>query len=182
MASVAFFLLVGSLCRAIARELRAHRQTRSGHRHPRRGSKVRSRFPRTVYGIYTENVGNEIYGGLAAQLLENPSLEDYHASVQVMNARFADRAFASSMNEGLPLLGRLCEMSGSGTSPFSAAGRRNSDRYLYMIGLPKPEAKGIKGRPTVTTEELGIRQGIYLPVHRERSIWDPCSPRRWRGR
>ena len=47
------------------------------------------------------------------------------------------------------------------------AGAANSDRYLYMIGLPHPEAKGIKGRPTITTEELGIRQGIYLPVHRE---------------
>jgi alpha-N-arabinofuranosidase len=48
------------------------------------------------------------------------------------------------------------------------AGAANSDRYLYLIGLPHPESKGFKGRPEMfSTEDLGIRQGIYLPVHRE---------------
>ena len=102
VASVAFFLLVGSLA---AQSLASYVRTDKPEAviDIRAGQQSSFKIPRTVYGIYTENVGNEIYGGLAAQLLENPSLEDYHASAQVMSTRFADRGFAESMNEGLPL-------------------------------------------------------------------------------
>ena len=166
VASMAFFLFVGGLA---AQSLASYVRTDKPEAviDIRAGQQSSFRIPRTVYGIYTENVGNEIYGGLAAQLLENPSLEDYHASVQVMSSRFADRAFASSMNEGLPLPWQALRNVGRRYESIFGAGAANSDRYLYMIGLPHPEAKGIKGRPTITTEELGVRQGIYLPVHRE---------------
>src|SRR5271157_5689171 len=165
-ASVAFFLFIGGLA---AQSLSSYVRTDKPEAviDIRAGQQSSFKIPRTVYGIYTENVGNEIYGGLAAQLLENPSLEDYHASAQVMSTRFADRAFASSMNEGLPLPWQTLRDVGKRYESIFGAGAANSDRYLYMIGLPHPEAKGIKGRPTITTEELGIRQGIYLPVHRE---------------
>jgi len=163
---MAFFLFVGGLA---AQSLASYVRTDKPEAviDIRAGQQSSFRIPRTVYGIYTENVGNEIYGGLAAQLLENPSLEDYQASVQVMSSRFADRAFASSMNEGLPLPWQALRNVGRRYESIFGAGAANSDRYLYMIGLPHPEAKGIKGRPTITTEELGVRQGIYLPVHRE---------------
>ncbi len=166
VASVTFFLFVGGLA---AQSLASYVRTDKPEAviDIRAGQQSSFRIPRTVYGIYTENVGNEIYGGLAAQLLENPSLEDYHASLQVMNARFADRAFVESLNEGLPLPWQALRNVGRRYESIFGAGAANSDRYLYMIGLPHPEAKGIKGRPTITTEELGIRQGIYLPVHRE---------------
>jgi len=166
VASMAFFLFVGGLA---AQSLASYVRTDKPEAviDIRAGQQSSFRIPRTVYGIYTENVGNEIYGGLAAQLLENPSLEDYQASVQVMSSRFADRAFASSMNEGLPLPWQALRNVGRRYESIFGAGAANSDRYLYMIGLPHPEAKGIKGRPTITTEELGVRQGIYLPVHRE---------------
>jgi len=166
VASVAFFLLAGSLA---AQSLASYVRTDKPEAviDIRAGQQSSFKIPRTVYGIYTENVGNEIYGGLAAQLLENPSLEDYHASLQAMNSRFADRAFASSMNEGLPLPWQTLRDVGKRYESIFGGGAANSDRYIYMIGLPHPESKGIKGRPTITTEELGIRQGIYLPVHRE---------------
>jgi alpha-N-arabinofuranosidase len=165
-ASVAFFLFAGSLA---AQSLSSYVRTDKPEAviDIRAGQQSSFRIPRTVYGIYTENVGNEIYGGLAAQLLENPSLEDYHASAQVMSTRFADRAFAESLNEGLPLPWQPLRNVGKRYESIFGAGAANSDRYIYMIGLPHPEPKGIKGRPTITTEELGIRQGIYLPVHRE---------------
>jgi len=34
------------------------------------------RIPRTVYGTFLEPIGRSIYGGLWAQLLENPSFEE----------------------------------------------------------------------------------------------------------
>jgi alpha-N-arabinofuranosidase len=165
-ASAAFFLFTGGLA---AQSLSSYVRTDKPEAviEIRAGQQSSFRIPRTVYGIYTENVGNEIYGGVSAQLLENPSLEDYHASLQVMNARFADPAFVESLNEGLPLPWQPLRNVGKRYESIFGAGAANSDRYIYLIGLPHPEPKGIKGRPNVTTEELGIRQGIYLPVHRE---------------
>jgi alpha-N-arabinofuranosidase len=166
LASAAFFPFIGVLA---AQSLSSYLRTDKTEAviEIRTGQQSSFRIPRTVYGIYTENVGNEIYGGLAAQLLENPSLEDYHANLQVMNARFADPAFTESMTQGLPLPWQPLRNVGKRYESIFGPGAANSDRYIYLIGLPHPEPKGIKGRPTVTTEELGIRQGIYLPVHRE---------------
>ncbi|MGA3097958.1 MAG: alpha-L-arabinofuranosidase C-terminal domain-containing protein [Bryobacteraceae bacterium] len=165
-ASVAFFLFIGGLA---GQSLSSYIRTDKPEAviDIRAGQQSSFRIPRTVYGIYTENVGNEIYGGLSAQLLENPSLEDYHASLQVMNTRFSDRAFVESLNEGLPLPWQPLRNVGKRYESIFGPGAANSDRYIYLIGLPHPEPKGIKGRPTVATDELGIRQGIYLPVHRE---------------
>ena len=122
VASATFFLLVGDLA---AQSLASYVRTDKPEAviDIRAGQQSSFKIPRTVYGIYTENVGNEIYGGLAAQLLENPSLEDYHASLQAMNSRFADRAFASSMNEGLPLPWQTLRYVGKRYESFSAAGR-----------------------------------------------------------
>ena len=40
------------------------------------GRKAAFKIPRTIYGTFLEPIGNSIYGGLWAQLLENPSFED----------------------------------------------------------------------------------------------------------
>ena len=134
----------------------------------RAGEQSAFRIPRTLFGIYTENVATEIYGGLLAELLENPSLEDYQATLQEMNTRFKDPGFSNPLNVGVPLPWQPLRNSGKRYEAVFGPGAANSERYLYMIGLPKPEPKGFKGRPElVATEEVGIRQGIYLPVHRE---------------
>jgi hypothetical protein len=82
--SAAFFLLVAGLA---AQSLSTYVRTDKPEAviDVRAGQQSSFKIPRTIYGIYTENVGNEIYGGLAAQLLENPSLEDYHASLQALS-------------------------------------------------------------------------------------------------
>ena len=164
--SVACFLVIGSLA---AQSLSSYVRTDKPEAviEIRAGQQSSFRIPRTVYGIYTENVGNEIYGGVSAQLLENPSLEDYHASLRVMNARFSDPAFVESVTEGLPLPWQPLRDTGKRYESIFGAGAANSDRHIYMIGLPHPEPKGYDARLKITTEELGIRQGIYLPVHRE---------------
>jgi alpha-N-arabinofuranosidase len=130
----------------------------------RAGQQSSFRIPRTVYGIYTEK---GVFEGMSAQLLDNPSLEDYYGYLPALNARFSDPAFANSLTMGLPLPWQALRDVGKRYESRFGAGAANSNRYLYLIGLPHPEPKGIRGRPTITTEEAGIRQGIYLPVHRE---------------
>jgi alpha-N-arabinofuranosidase len=163
VASVAFFLFIGSLA---AQSLSSYVRTDKPEAviDIRAGQQSSFRIPRTVYGIYTEK---GVFEGMSAQLLDNPSLEDYYGYLPALNARFSDPAFANSLTMGLPLPWQALRDVGKRYESRFGAGAANSNRYLYLIGLPHPEPKGIRGRPTVTTEEAGIRQGIYLPVHRE---------------
>src|SRR5690349_946314 len=39
------------------------------------------RIPRTIYGTFLEDIGQSVFGGVSAELLDNPSLEAYHASL-----------------------------------------------------------------------------------------------------
>jgi len=85
----------------------------------------------------------------------------------VMNARFSDPAFVQSLNEGLPLPWQPLRDTGKRYEP-RFDGAANSNRYIYLMGLPRPEPVGFREMPEMpATEEVGIRQGIYLPVHRE---------------
>jgi len=66
----------GRSCRAIVIELRpVPDKTRSCHRTSVPGSRVRSRLLERCTGSTRKTSATEIYGGLAAQILENPSLE-----------------------------------------------------------------------------------------------------------
>ena len=164
--SLAFFLLAGNLA---AQPLSTYVRTDKPEAviDIRAGRQSSFKIPRTVYVIYTENGGNGNSESISAQLLENPSLENYHASLQVLKARFSDPDFVRSLNEGLPLPWQPLRDVGKRYESIFGGGAANSDRYIYMIGLPHPEPKGYDARLKITTEELGIRQGIYLPVHRE---------------
>jgi alpha-L-arabinofuranosidase len=112
------------------------------------------RIPRTIFGTFLEHIGQSVFGGVSAQLLDNPSLEPYPASPETINARFSAAVFRQSTRFNLPLP----------WLPLRPSGRRyelrlgtaaNSVSYLYVMGLPG--------------SEVGIRQSIYLPVERERS-------------
>lgn len=109
------------------------------------------RIPRTIYGTFLENIGNSVFGGVSAQLLDNPSLEPYPATPDIINQRFSAPVFRLATRFGLPLP----------WVPLRPTGRRyelrfgnaaNSTSYLYLMG---------QGR------EAGIRQAVYLPVERE---------------
>jgi len=145
----------------------------------RAAEKSAFRIPRTVYGIYMENLGNTIFRGVAAQLLENPSLETYHASLQTLNSRFSGPEFQNSLNVELPLPWLPLRMSGNRyEARFGDAA--NSDRYVYLIGLPPPQPGSAPpdypdDEPWLlrrwfsmpATQEIGIRQSIDLPIQRE---------------
>jgi alpha-N-arabinofuranosidase len=111
------------------------------------------RIPRTVYGTFLEDIGDSIQGGVSAELLNNPSLETYEASLDTMEQRFSNHEFRYSSQIGLPL---------PWLPVWPKQGRRyeprwgdaaNSSRYLHLMGLPG--------------KEVGIRQEVYLPIERE---------------
>jgi alpha-N-arabinofuranosidase len=111
------------------------------------------KIPRTVYGTFLEDIGNSIYGGVSAQLLDNPSLEGYDASLAFLQNRFSTPEFTRSSRDGMPLPWLALRNLGMRFEP-RWGNAANSERYLFLMGIP--------GR------EVGIRQAIYLPIERER--------------
>src|SRR5947209_19521245 len=47
------------------------------------------RIPRTIYGTFLEHIGQSVFGGVSAQLLDNPSLEPYPASPEYIHHQFS---------------------------------------------------------------------------------------------
>lgn len=109
--------------------------------------------PRTIYGTFLENIGHSIFGGVSAELLDNPSLETYDASLQTLEERFPGKEFRYSTKIGLPLPWLPLWVKEQRRYQPRWGGAANSSRYLYLMGLP--------GR------EVGIRQTVYLAVEHE---------------
>src|SRR5438270_6216291 len=111
------------------------------------------KIPRTVFGTFLEPIGNSTYGGLWAQLLENPSFEGGLWSARELKSRLdANPALYRASELGLPIPWEpLDQAQGARYEPLwnDAA---NSYRSLVVMALPDGET--------------GIRQSVYLPVHR----------------
>jgi alpha-N-arabinofuranosidase len=125
------------------------------HIEVRAAQRASFKVPRTVYGTFLENIGSSVYGGLSAQLLDNPSLEPYYSSLETLERKFLSPQFRVSTGMGLPLPWLpLREKDGWRYEPRYGQAA-NSYSYLYVMGM--------------ADREVGIRQAIYLPVHRERT-------------
>lgn len=111
-------------------------------------------IPRTVYGTFLEDIGHSVFGGVSAELIDNPSFEAYDASLETLKQRFSAPEFERSTHIGLPLPWLpLRDHEGVRYEPRWGHAA-NSNRYLYLMGL--------------ADQEVGIRQTIYLPIERER--------------
>ena len=113
-----------------------------------------SLIPRTIFGTFLEDIGQSVFGGVSAELLDNPSLEDYHASLTTLRERFSAPDFAHSTERGLPLPWLPLRWDDGWRYEPRWGQAANSECYLYLMGL--------KDR------EVGIRQSVYLPIERER--------------
>jgi alpha-N-arabinofuranosidase len=116
--------------------------------------KASFRIPRTIYGSFLEPIGNSIYGGLWAELLTNPSFEDKLWSARTIARMIQEEpALAEASQLGLPLPWEpLNPKQGNRYEPRERDAA-NSWRSLLILGLPD--------------EQTGVRQKVYLPVHRE---------------
>ncbi len=113
------------------------------------------RIPRTVYGTFLEDIGHSVFGGVSAQLLDNPSLESYDASLRTLRERFSLPAFDASTAMGLPLPWLPLHAADGWRYEPRWGHAANSERYLYVMGLGGGE--------------VGIRQSLYVPIERERA-------------
>lgn len=111
------------------------------------------KIPRTIFGSFLEPIGNSIYGGLWAEVLENASFEDNLWSATAIQKMISDEpALARASELGLPLPWEpLNDKHGNRYEP-RWNDSANSYRSLLIMGLPN--------------EQVGVRQRVYLPVHR----------------
>jgi len=112
------------------------------------------KIPRTVYGTFLEDIGHSVFGGVSAEIVDNPSFEAYDASLETLRQRFSSPDFEGPTRMGLPLPWLpLRDHQGVRYEPRWGHAA-NSNRYLYLMGL--------------ADREVGIRQMVYLPIERER--------------
>src|SRR5215469_4342396 len=111
------------------------------------------KIPRSIFGAFLEPIGNSVYNGLWADLLENPSFEDNLWSAPSLLKILHDRPeLAVSSELALPLPWEPLDRSEGARYAPEWDDTANSSRSLLLISLPD--------QPT------GVRQRIYLPAYR----------------
>jgi alpha-L-arabinofuranosidase len=112
-----------------------------------------SEIPRTIFGSFLEPIGNSIYNGLWAELLQNPSLESgLWDAGHVREMLQAEPSLVRASQLGLPLPWEPLDPGQGNRYELRYGDAANGWQSLGIIGVP--------GQPT------GIRQKIYLPVQR----------------
>src|SRR5881275_3633404 len=111
------------------------------------------KIPRTIFGTFLEPIGNSIYGGLWAELLENPSFEDNLWSARTIQKMISDEPGLARASElGLPLPWEPLDAKQGNRYEPRWNDAANSYRSLFLMGLPE--------------QDVGVRQKVFLPVHR----------------
>ena len=111
------------------------------------------KIPRTIFGTFLEPIGNSIYGGLWAELLQNPSFEDKLWSAGAIQRMIGDEPQLVRASElGLPLPWEPLDAKQGNRYEPRWNDAANSYRSLFLMGLPD--------------KQVGVRQKVYLPVHR----------------
>ena len=114
---------------------------------------ARYTIPRTIFGSFIEPIGHSIYGGLWAEELQNPSFEDNLWSADNLRTMIRDNpALERASQLGLPLPWEPLDSAQGNRYAPRWNDAANSYRSLEIMALPD--------------KEVGVRQQVYLPVHR----------------
>ena len=109
--------------------------------------------PRTIFGTFLEPIGNSTYNGLWAEILRNPSFEDNLWDVKHIADMVKDDPELNRASEmSLPLPWEPLRYSQGSRYAPQWNDAANSYRSLLLMALPD--------------QQTGIRQKVYLPVHR----------------
>src|ERR1035437_1443541 len=112
-------------------------------------SKIQHAIPRTIYGTFLEPIGNSIYGGLWAQVLENPSFEDNLWSAAALQAKLeANPALYRASQLGLPIPWEPLDARQGARYEPRWNDAANSYRSLLVMAL--------------FDKQTGVRQQVYL--------------------
>jgi alpha-L-arabinofuranosidase len=112
--------------------------------------------PRTVFGSFLEPIGNSVYGGLWAEILQNPSFEGGLWSASAVARMIQEEpTLARASQLGVPL-------------PWEPLDAKLGNRYELRWGEAENSwcSLSILGMPSAPT---GIKQKVYLPIYRELS-------------
>jgi alpha-L-arabinofuranosidase len=111
------------------------------------------KIPPTIFGTFLEPIGNSTYGGLWADALTNPSFEENLWSARRIAEMIKEEpALARASALGLPLPWEPLDYSQGERYEPRWNDAANSFRSLLIMSLPG--------------KETGVRQKVYLPVHR----------------
>jgi alpha-L-arabinofuranosidase len=115
------------------------------------------KIPRTIFGTFLEPIGNSTYGGLWADLLENPSFEEGLWNAENLKKMLDEQPTLIRSSElGLPLPWEPLHYDQQNRYSSVWNDAANSHESLLLMGLPDAE--------------VGVRQQIYLPIHRTRAF------------
>ena len=111
-------------------------------------------IPQTLFGSFLEPIGHSTYGGLWAQVIENPSFEEGLWSLNRASELMREHPEYRRASElGLPL-------------PWQPLDPHQGNRYLLMRG-DAGNSNASMLVMSLPNQEVGVLQEIYLPVHRE---------------
>jgi alpha-N-arabinofuranosidase len=111
------------------------------------------KIPRTIFGTFLEPIGNSTYGGLWADVLENPSLEEgLWSAGELKKVLDREPQLVRASELGLPIPWEPLFYEQQNRYAPQWTDSFNSFRSLQIMGLPETE--------------VGMRQKVYLPVHR----------------
>ena len=115
---------------------------------------TRQEIPSTLFGSFLEPIGRSTYGGLWANVVENPSFEEGLWSAENLEAKWnSDAELRAASSLGLPTPWEpLYPAEGSRYAPVRGDAA-NSEQSMLLMSLPG--------------KEVGILEQVYLPVHRE---------------
>jgi len=110
-------------------------------------------IPRTIFGTFLEPIGNSTYNGLWAELLENPSFEAGLWSPEKTADMLRERPeLHRSSGVAIPLPWEPLDTRQGNRYEVHYGDAANSWQSLLVLAVP--------GEPT------GIKQRVYLPIHR----------------
>src|SRR5215469_974732 len=102
--------------------------------------KASYKIPRTIFGTFLEPIGNSTYGGLWADVLENPSFEEGLWSAENFKKMLDEEPLLVRSSElGLPLPWEPLDYDQRNRYEPRWNDAANSYRSLLVIGLPDKE-------------------------------------------
>jgi alpha-N-arabinofuranosidase len=115
---------------------------------------TRQNIASTLFGSFLEPIGHSTYGGLWANVVENPSFEEGLWSAENLETQWnSDAELRAASSLGLPTPWQpLYPAQGSRYAPVRGDAA-NSAQSILLMSLPG--------------KEVGMLEQIYLPVHRE---------------
>jgi alpha-L-arabinofuranosidase len=112
------------------------------------------KIPRTIFGSFLEPIGNSTYNGLWAEILQNPSFEENLWNAPAVARMLQEEPSLARASElGLPLPWEPLNPNQGNRYEPRWGDAANSWRSLAIFGVPGTET--------------GIKQKVFLPVHRQ---------------